>query len=86
MTDRVRDTIWFRSPDGGEVKMVLPGYPPEEVTRLIRELNRSGWKSLSRKTETLHRWSVPKKWYSYFFGLVSGLFLAGIISFMVSRA
>lgn len=60
MTVQVNDTVWFTSPDGGEIKLSFGGYREEEAKRLIGSLTRNGWELVEHKrtTKNVHWWTL----------------------------
>lgn len=58
MNDLVNDTIWFKSPEGGEVKLSMPGYSPEEVKSMKIRMEDNGWKVVSHVTTRTNRFKL----------------------------
>ena len=76
MKGLVNDTIWFRGPDGGEVKMSMGGYPPKEVQRLKLAMTVGGWEVTSHETTVQSdKWTLPTWVMPFLFGVSIGLLI-----------
>lgn len=63
MKDLVRDTVWFKTPTGGEIKLTLPGYEPEEVENMVTKLTEQGYVVVSHETEYRSGRPFPPAWF-----------------------
>lgn len=75
MKDLVNDTIWCTKPDGGEVKVSMGGYTPEQVETLKQTMEDNGWVVTSAETTIKKAWSFPKWVVPYLIGIVAGVYV-----------
>lgn len=83
MKDLVNDTLWFRGPDGGEMTISLGGYPPKEITRLIRSLSNNGWELVKKEKVVQEKWELPKWVIPYCVGFIVGIFTPHVLAFLI---